>query len=299
MRKYLAGLVLSLFASASFAQEPSVITFDVVFDRVLEASGAFAPNLGEVVDGPFNEGDPVTPPNLTGTVTLSAVPSSNQLSTAGLNQIVLNGTWSSKSGFSPSSGWSDHAYDNAVFDLYSQGVGTPGTPASYTATDFVSDPNTWPIFGGTAVDGLISDHGPASLYGGNCPYLFGCLSANPAIDFAEGTTVFDTGTSMAVFPTLADAGWHPLVGGSYSQTNPGSGLGHDNGLDGFYFETALDVPNGSVPLPGGAVRIVMTSTSGSTMYVVEGRVVPVPAAVWLFGSALGLLGWVRSRVATA
>lgn len=28
-------------------------------------------------------------------------------------------------------------------------------------------------------------------------------------------------------------------------------------------------------------------------------VVPVPAAAWLFGSALGLLGWVRSRVARA
>jgi hypothetical protein len=28
---------------------------------------------------------------------------------------------------------------------------------------------------------------------------------------------------------------------------------------------------------------------------VQGGVVPVPAAVWLFGSALGLLGWIRRR----
>ena len=27
-----------------------------------------------------------------------------------------------------------------------------------------------------------------------------------------------------------------------------------------------------------------------------GAVVPIPAAVWLFGSALGLLGWARRRV---
>lgn len=29
----------------------------------------------------------------------------------------------------------------------------------------------------------------------------------------------------------------------------------------------------------------------------QGNVIPVPAAVWLFGSALGLLGWVRNRSA--
>jgi hypothetical protein len=44
--------------------------------------------------------------------------------------------------------------------------------------------------------------------------------------------------------------------------------------------------------PGGAAQAV--SLSGATVDVTD-TVVPVPAAVWMFGSALGLLGFVRRR----
>lgn len=40
-----------------------------------------------------------------------------------------------------------------------------------------------------------------------------------------------------------------------------------------------------------------TDSAGTQMNFSVDSVVPVPAAVWLFGSALGLLGWVRRRVA--
>ena len=37
--------------------------------------------------------------------------------------------------------------------------------------------------------------------------------------------------------------------------------------------------------------------AGMALVVADASVIPVPAAVWLFASALGLLGWVRTRVA--
>ena len=44
--------------------------------------------------------------------------------------------------------------------------------------------------------------------------------------------------------------------------------------------------------------IAVGSQGGEAMtFSVNNPAVPVPAAVWLFGSALGLLGWVRRRVA--
>lgn len=40
----------------------------------------------------------------------------------------------------------------------------------------------------------------------------------------------------------------------------------------------------------------VTVDSGTELTLAAAAVVPVPAAVWLFGSALGILGWVRRRV---
>ncbi len=307
MKKLLAGLVLSAFAGPAFSQ--SVISFDVVFDTVYEASGAFGPTLTPVQPGPFNAG-PIAAPNLTATVTLSSVASGTQLTNANgaLNQITLNGSFSTTSGYSPSNGWSTHTFNNATYDLYK--------PNSYFALDFVSSPTDWPIFTATAANGTLSDQGPASIYGGTCPTFsfpgVNCASAqsagtgngtSPAALFAPGTQIYN---GSAVFPTLANAGNYALIGGSYSQTNAGSGLGFENGMDAFAFQGVLDTANtqglgASQPyLDGvngypGKVRFLTFSTSGNTAYMVEGHIVPVPAAVWLFGSALGILGYARRR----
>jgi hypothetical protein len=108
-----------------------------------------------------------------------------------------------------------------------------------------------------------------------------------------------------------NTGNHALISGTVSQTNPGSGLGFENGMDAFSLQGVLDTantqgngtsqlyPNGVNGFPG-IVRIVTFSNTGNTAYVIEGKVtylppIPVPGAVWLFGSALGLAGVLRRR----
>ncbi len=307
MKKLLTGVALSMVAGTSLAQ--SVISFDVVFDQVYEASGAFAPNLGPVGPGPFNGFQPIPGPSLTGKVILSAAPSSTQLTnvSGALNQITLNGSFSTASGNSPAPAVI-HTFNAATYDLYK--------PNSYFATDFVFSGNNWPIFTSTAANGALSDQGPAAIYGGTCPFFFNCNSAQSG-GTGTGTTpsdLFDAGTPIfsgsAVFPTLANAGTYAQIGGSYTSSSPSS-LGFETGIDAFAFQGVLDVANSqgngaSQPYPDGVlgfpgkVRFLTFSASGNTAYMVEGRIVapiPVPAAVWLFGSALGLLAVARRRVA--
>jgi len=311
MKKVLFGLALGFCVTGSNAQ--SVISFDVVFDQVYEASGSFTPNLRAIEPGPFNNNAPIEPPSLTAHVVLSAVASGTELTNSGgaLNQITLNGSFSTISGNSPSNGWSTHSFADATFDLYKA--------SSYFATDFVTDPNDWPVFTATSANSTLSDHGPAANYGGNCPFAFGCLSAasagtptgtTPFALFEVGTPVFAGGAP--VFPaSFRDSGNYPLIAGSVTQTNPSTGLGFENGMDAFALQGVLDVadsqgngesqlyPDGVGGRPG-IVRIMTFSSTGNTLYMVEGRVVyaavPGPAAGWLLATGMALLiSWKKRR----
>jgi hypothetical protein len=290
------GLLLSLWAAASWAQ--TEITFDVVFHTVYEASGNFAPVLNEIIPGPFNDNQPIPEPVLIGTVTLTLIDGTSQLAPPpAVNTITLNGSFSTESGFAPSNSWTENVFDEAVFSFYA--------PDSYVALDSTTDPRDWPLITGTAVDGLLSDHGPASLYGGVCPFPGGCLSANPSELFPEGTIIFDTTNQLPNFPTYADSGIHPLVSGSATQTINPNTLAYDNGMDAFVIEAVLDNLNGLQPYGDGVdgnpgiVRIMTFSETGNTTYMVEGSIVevpvPIPGAAWLFASSLGLLAWCRRR----
>ncbi len=298
INRYLAGAALSLMATASFAQ--STISFNVTFNKLLQASGGFLPNLYDSTNDPLGFGSTSPAFSISGNVVLSAVPSSTFLTNTGPNTITLNGSFSDNwPGVSPASTWLTHTYNNATFDLFQTG--------GKFANNFVV-PEPQPIFIGTSASGLLSDHGPASQFGGVCPFpafgVFNCGSAQPALAFGSGFTVFSAGA--ALYPTLGNLGQHDLIGGSYVRSGAGSGanfsIGHDNGLDGFYFSGQLCGPannalcGGQTITPGGVVRVVMTSSTANTYYVLEGTVVPVPAAVWLMGSALGLLGLARRRV---
>jgi hypothetical protein len=287
--------------SAAAANAQSVITFDVVFDTVYEASGAFAPNLVPVAPGPFNNNQPIAPPTLTAHVVMSAVASGTQLTA--VNTIRVNGSFSTESGNSPSNGWSVHTFNGATFNLLKAGATN-----SYFAVDFVSNANDWATFTSTAANGYLADHGPAAGYGGTCPFFFGCLAVQPAGNgsgtgtfglFAAGTTIFNTVSSLPAFPTLADAGHYPLVSGIYSQSNPSTGLGFANGMDAFAFQGVLDTTNSqgngaSQPYPNGVngfpgiVRILTFSNTGNTAYMVQGHIITPIADTDLDGVANGL-----------
>jgi len=51
------------------------------------------------------------------------------------------------------------------------------------------------------------------------------------------------------------------------------------------------------PVCGGANSQVVRSFDPRAGATLIGEVIPIPAAAWLFGSALGLLGWLKRRTA--
>jgi hypothetical protein len=75
----------------------------------------------------------------------------------------------------------------------------------------------------------------------------------------------------------------------------GSEFAHDltgfNDID-FLLVGTTPFDNTYGPLPGGA-----TSNFGFARMTLGPAIIPIPATVWLFGSALGLLGWIRRKTA--
>jgi hypothetical protein len=57
------------------------------------------------------------------------------------------------------------------------------------------------------------------------------------------------------------------------------------------FDSILD--SGGDPI----TDFTVTSSSGFNYALPHPAAIPIPAAVWLFGSALGLLGWIRRKAA--
>ena len=100
--------------------------------------------------------------------------------------------------------------------------------------------------------------------------------------------------------------WIGTIGGGSLEDWDLRGLGYAD-LAGIGFgdriDTSADFGEGTVTIDfGGAVgnAILIGAKLGDTddrlkIATVQASVVPIPAAAWLFGSGLGLLGWMRAR----
>lgn len=107
-----------------------------------------------------------------------------------------------------------------------------------------------------------------------------------------------TGLSVAEnggFKATGGSGSADEIGGALrsitlaGETN-GSGIAFEFDNDGHRLANPGDLPDGWV---GRGWLLPPDSTDD---WLVTGVLIPVPAAAWMFGSALGLLGWMRRRV---
>lgn len=134
---------------------------------------------------------------------------------------------------------------------------------------------------------------------------------------SEGTDLrLDSGTFTCNGATLADCGPGSQYGGNYIGTGgPLATFGPPYALTDWIGADMLDAYGDLLDGPGfdglvtGNTAVINTLTgwdgfvtlasTGQYNLTLGTQVVPVPAAVWLFGSALGMLGWIRRRVNSA
>ena len=172
--------------------------------------------------------------------------------------------------------------------------GTPGDLTSFTGTfSWTGESGTAAIAGlelftNSATSGsydIAQGAGVAGLTG-----TFGCWN-NPVTVNTYGADFCGNATGGATPTTLAG---QTLV--NRSLPNGMTGFA-DNG-DGTITVTLADLTYSDC-LAAGPTNCIVDSNSSNTYgtWTFNATAVPVPAAVWLFGSALGLLGWLGRKTA--
>jgi hypothetical protein len=137
----------------------------------------------------------------------------------------------------------------------------------------------------------IQGNGSPSIYfdGGWPYYPSGYVGTLPGLTVTPNSVTGSTDISFAFAFTLGTA--FDLTTGLYAAALPGGGT--TSGTIDFLSTarlTGIDIIQGGNPLTNFSI-----ASGSGTLYNAQGAVVPVPAAAWLFGSALGLLGWARRR----
>ena len=171
---------------------------------------------------------------------------------------------------------------------------TPAPPAildgTYSGTLITDDVTNEVIGGSLVVTGTIGD--VVEVPAGVNSWWFRSYEGL-VVDFAANTQTSTNGCSVG--PT-APAGCFAILPGQAFQFVPNGGF--STAADG----TDLDEYLGAT-FDGTTLAIFYDGRSGLTgsdtlaSFTLEASIVPVPAAVWLFGSALGLLGFIRRRIA--
>jgi hypothetical protein len=202
------------------------------------------------------------------------------------------------------------AIDDASGATYVQDLGVTGSSASEAVTTGFGT-YTWTILG--ASNGTVSIAGPPSAGSYQAYENNGILSVGATDASKDANTMADGGAVgsklTALNSWLSDV--QTAAGSSDSVTIPAGAAGSYDSITGLYYNSGrMQTGNASGDL--GLIRqsnVAGTGTDGTTASVVDSpyrlysfdgstatvSAVPVPAAAWLFGSALAGLTVIRRR----
>ncbi|MEO8443667.1 MAG: hypothetical protein ABI567_01540, partial [Gammaproteobacteria bacterium] len=177
-------------------------------------------------------------------------------------------------------------------------VPAPATTGTYGGIISVDDSNNAVIGGSLTVTGTISDE---VVVGPNTWWVRQYNNLN--INFLTNVAT-SSGTPACYGTTAAPLGCGPAVvtaGTTAAQFGPRAGIASQtpDGTGGVaYLAATFDANTGLLEVFRDGRRVdAVNGTDVLQRFTLETTVVPVPAAVWLFGSALGLMGLARRKLA--